>query len=431
MSKFRFASAASFIVVGSMIAGCAAPQTRVSTSGFGGRAGGEVGLATRALAALNSNDIPTAIDFAERAVEKTPDDAGFRALLGNAYFAAGRFSSAEAAYKDALAIFPSQPQVVLKLALVEIAQGKNSEAVEFLNSAQPILDPADYGLALALAGHPKDAVQVLETSARATGADGRVRQNLALAYGLAGDWTNARIVAGQDVAADQLDQRIHDWMKLATPTHAFDQVAALTGIAPAAADPGQPTRLALHKGTTQQQQAVAVPAPVPAPQAPVQVAEAPAAPQFVAPAAPPEDPARVAVAAADVVPAPAFAPEAPQAFVEPQVASLTVKLPPVRTAAAVLRTGKSNAVVQLGAYGSRERVGVAWEQITKRYPKLKAYAPMTARFDGPKGTVYRLAIKGFGSQQEAIARCNLLKSRGGACFVRNVAGDAPVQFASR
>jgi hypothetical protein len=108
-----------------------------------------------------------------------------------------------------------------------------------------------------------------------------------------------------------------------------------------------------------------------------------------------------------------------------------VKLPPVRTATAVLRTGKSNAVVQLGAYGSRERVGVAWEQITKRYPKLKAYAPMTARFDGPKGTVYRLAIKGFDSQQEAIARCNLLKSRGGACFVRNVAGDAPVQFASR
>jgi Flp pilus assembly protein TadD len=431
MSKFRFASAASFIVIGSMIAGCAAPQTRVSTSGFGGRAGGEVGLATRALAALNANDVPTAIDFAERAVEKTPDDAGFRALLGNAYFAAGRFSSAEAAYKDALAIFPSQPQVVLKLALVEIAQGKNSEAVEFLNSAQPILDPADYGLALALAGHPKDAVQVLETSARATGADGRVRQNLALAYGLAGDWTNARIVAGQDVAADQLDQRIHDWMKLATPTHASDQVAALTGIAPAAVDPGQPTRLALHKGATQQQQAEAVPAPVPAPQAPVQVAEAPAAPQFVAPAAPPEDPARVAVAAADASPAPAFAPEAPQAFVEPQVASLTVKLPPLRTAAAVLRTGKSNAVVQLGAYGSRERVGVAWEQITKRYPKLKAYAPMTARFDGPKGTVYRLAIKGFDSQQEAIARCNLLKSRGGACFVRNVAGDAPVQFASR
>ena len=44
--------------------------------------------------------VPTAIDLAERAVAKTPDDAGFRALLGNAYFAGGRFASAEAAYKD-------------------------------------------------------------------------------------------------------------------------------------------------------------------------------------------------------------------------------------------------------------------------------------------------------------------------------------------
>ena len=62
---------------------------------FGGKANGEIGLATRAMAALNSNDVPTAIDFAERAVQKTPNDAGFRALLGNAYFAGGRFQSAE------------------------------------------------------------------------------------------------------------------------------------------------------------------------------------------------------------------------------------------------------------------------------------------------------------------------------------------------
>ena len=92
----RFASAISLVALASAIAACASPQSRVS-SGFGGPAKGEVGLATRALAALNSNDYATAINFAERAVEKTPDDAGFRALLGNAYFAGGRFASAEAA----------------------------------------------------------------------------------------------------------------------------------------------------------------------------------------------------------------------------------------------------------------------------------------------------------------------------------------------
>src|SRR3954447_26097449 len=127
----RYGFAISLVTLATAIAGCAAPQSRVVSSGFGGPSGDDVGVATRALAALNSNDIPTAISLSERAVAKTPDDAGFRALLGNAYFAGGRFASAEAAYKDALSIYADQPKIVLKLALVEIAQGKASNAVEF------------------------------------------------------------------------------------------------------------------------------------------------------------------------------------------------------------------------------------------------------------------------------------------------------------
>ena len=133
MSKpFRFGSAISLAALASMIAGCAAPQA----TGFGGRADGEIGLATRAMAALSANDVPTAISFAEKAVEKTPDDAGFRGLLGNAYFAGGRFWSAEQAYKDALSIYSNQPQVILKLALVEVALGNNDQAVSFLHAGQ-------------------------------------------------------------------------------------------------------------------------------------------------------------------------------------------------------------------------------------------------------------------------------------------------------
>jgi hypothetical protein len=56
---------------------------------------------------------------------------------------------------------------------------------------------------------------------------------------------------------------------------------------------------------------------------------------------------------------------------------------------------------------------------------------MRARFDSPKGVFWRLSITGFANQREAINRCQLLKSHGGACFVRNFAGDAPVQYASR
>src|SRR5438067_4762665 len=278
----RYGSTLSFLALASLTAGCAAPQSHVAT-GFGGKANGEIGLATRAMAALNSNNVPTAIKFAERAVEKTPTDAGFRALLGNAYFGGGRFQSAEAAYKDSLTLYSNQPQVVLKLALVEIALGKSNEALSFLDAAKDVLDPADYGLAVALAGHPADAIPVLETAARAPDADARVRQNLALALALSGDWTNARTIASQDVPADQVDARIHQWMQLASPKKSSDQIAALIGVTPAAVDPGQPIQLALNKTDTRMAQVAPAPAPASQPQA---IAPAPAPQPRVAEAAP-------------------------------------------------------------------------------------------------------------------------------------------------
>src|SRR5947209_3530680 len=244
----RFSSAASLIVLGSMITGCAAHEARMGEiTHFGGKADVDTGLAVRALAALNSNNVPLAITLAERAVAKTPNDAGFRALLGNAYFAGGRFLSAEQAYRDALTLYPSQPQVVLKLTLVEIAQGKNDRAVELLEDSRDLLNRSDYGLALALAGHPAQAIAVLESAARDKDADATVRQNLALAHALAGDWNEARTIAAQDVPGSQLDARIHQWMQLASPKHPSDQVAALVGVTPAALDAGQPVQLALNK----------------------------------------------------------------------------------------------------------------------------------------------------------------------------------------
>ena len=431
MSKpVRFGSALSFIALASVVSGCATSSTNVRTSGFGGKANGEIGLATRALAALNSNNVPMAIDFAEKAVAKTPNDAGFRALLGSAYFAGGRFKSAEAAYKDSLALYSNQPQVVLKLALVEISLGKPNEALAFLEAGRDVLDPADYGLAVALAGRPADAIEVLETASRSANADARVRQNLALALALNGDWTNARAVAAQDVPADQLDARIQQWMQMATPGGQSTAVASLIGVTPAAVDPGQPVQLAL-RGRTDVQMAESAPAPTPAP-APApqpQVAELappPALPVEAAPAAP------VAVAEALSAPAPEpvpFVDVKPRKADKPaQAKALAAKKPAVRTAS--LKRGNSTAVVQLGAYGNSKSVLAAWNKAARKYRSLQAYTPMSARFASQRGTVYRLSVKGFGSVNEAQALCSSLRRSGGSCFVRNFAGDAPVQYAS-
>lgn len=446
-------------VIGGLTA-CASPTSRISdrASIFGDKVDtSNIGLATRAQAALEKGDYATAVSLAERAVANTSNDAGFRMLLGNAYFAAGRFASAEAAYKDSLALIASQPQVVLKLALVTIAQGKHGEAVALLDSSRPMLDPADYGLALALAGRPDSAVLVLDAAARDTGADARVRQNLALAHALKGDWDMAKLIAAQDIAPDQVDARIQQWMTFAKPAGVADQVASLTGVTPAAVDPGQPVRLALNK--SQVRMADAAPAVAAPPAAPVveQVADAgpipePAAePVAVAEATPEPAPAVVAPAAVDVAAAamvPGFVAPAPMIEAASVAAALPAPEPAakpalspraasfqapkaVRTAAIAKSFRRDGAVVQLGAYSSRGGIDAAWSKFAAGYPALRGYTPASARFESAKGVVYRLSVGGFGSQRQAQGFCASLKKAGSSCFVRSVAGDAPVRLASR
>ena len=447
MSKpLRFGSAISAIALASVIAGCATPAGRSASIFKGSDKQGDIGLAMRALAALNNNDYATAVSLAERAVEKSPNDAGFRALLGNTYFGSGRFASAEGAYRDSLALIGNQPQVILKLALVEIAQGRNGEALALLSEARGMLEPADYGLAMALAGQPQAAAEVLESAAHQPGADARLRQNLALAHALTGDWEAARTVAAQDLSPELLDKRIQEWMAFAKPRAASDQVAALTGVTPVASDPGQPARLALRGTETRSAQAALavqqpqqVAANVPAPQP---VAARDYVPQFDQLAAAPA-PAPAVEAAAAPAPAPAFVETAPvlePEYVEPKSgrarppvlsASFTTKLKPARPASLARRNGNSTAVVQIGAYGSPQRVAAAWNAASKRYSVLRGYSPMSARFNSPKGLVYRLSVKGFSGPSEAKSLCASVRRAGGSCFVRSVAGDAPVRLASR
>ena len=408
----------------------------------------KVGMAMRAQAALTSNDLATALSLGEAAVEYRPNDASFRALLGNIYLASGRYASAERSYHDALTLAAPDPQVVLKYALVQIAQGKADAAVAMLGQAQSLLDPADLGLALALAGRNDDAVAVLEPASRQRGADARTRQNLALAYALAGDWSQARIVAAQDLAADQVEARMAEWLAMARPGQASAQVASFIGVQPLASDPGQPVRLALAttpaptrqaavEGPTAAPVAAAVPiapapriAEVPSPIAQAPVFEAPVEYAAVAPPLP------AAVIEAAPVPAPRHPAPRKVAVRAPRPAlthaALSQTLPELRRNAA-LRSGasRSRAVVQLGAYNSRAFIAGAWNRAAARHAALRQYTPVTARFDGAKGTFYRLSVKGFASDRQAIDLCNSLKRAGANCFVRAAYNDAPVQFASR
>jgi hypothetical protein len=195
------------------------------------------------------------------------------------------------------------------------------------------------------------------------------------------------------------------------------------------------------------QMAAVVPAPVATPAPPPFVAPPHVAAAPPPPPAPPAPPPVVAAAA----PAPTSILQAAAATIAAVPAEFTAlahrfttpahKAAPARRVAApgfrapvrsasVVHRGTSGAVMQLGSYRSPEYVMAAWTVLTHRYPALREYLPMRARFDSPSGTYWRLSVQGFASQREAIARCQLLKSHGGNCFVRNFAGDAPVEMAS-
>ncbi|MEP7316643.1 MAG: SPOR domain-containing protein [Sphingomicrobium sp.] len=467
-NPMRFGTALTAVGLVGMLAGCSTSGSSVASraSIFGDKVdSSNIGLATRAAAALEKGDTAMAVQLAERAVGNTSNDAGFRALLGNAYFAAGRFASAQAAYRDSLTLLPTQSQVALKLVLVTIAQGKNGEALDLLGQLRPMLDPADFGLAMALAGDASGAVAVLDASARQTGADARVRQNLALAHALAGDWTMAREVASQDIAADQLDGRIQQWMTFAKPARASDQVASMVGVTPAAIDPGQPVRLALNAqkdgpryadvgavpvadnlsnkapaaavdyqaatpvavANAQAEPAVVeTPAPVvfSSAQAPAPAKEAPVAAIMPAPV-----PVVVAAAMPNYVPAiePVVSEPAPAKFVRASSAKPTFR----HAALPVGPVASGRAVVQLGAFSSRSNVASAWARFAAKYPSLRDRTPATARLSVNGAMVYRLSVSGFDSSREAQGFCSSLKRTGANCFVRTSAGDRRVQLASR
>lgn len=472
----RFGSALSAIAVAGVVTGCS-----MSLSKQGAREArfekSDVGLATRAHLALAAGDFQAAVNLAERAVENTPDDAALRAILGNSYFGAGRFASAETAYRDSISLVPAQPKIVLKLALAQVAQGKNGEALALLSAASDALEPADYGLAMALAGQPQEAVRVLELAARSVAADSRVRQNLAFAYGLSGDWMTARTIAAQDLPADQVASRIQQWMGMSQPRLASDQVAALTGITPSPVDPGQPVRLALRDSGERFAELVQSPAPQSAAPQPMMAAAAPpplppmaayvpsAMENVVAAARPAETTAPVAMqpevrdyrapalaaafeapavetVVAAAAPAPAIvAPAAPpsmMAALSPNIRSAKARpAAAAKKAAAAPRSNfarksgnESGIVVQLGAYSAPERVEKAWEMAVGKYSGLRDYVPASATFAAQKGLVYRLSVKGFANYSEANRLCSELRQQGRACFVRRTAGDSAERFAA-
>src|SRR6185369_5147893 len=205
-----------------------------------------------------------AVAKAEAVVARTPQEAAARADLGRAYLAAGRFESARTALNDAMTLGDQTGRTALSLALAQIGAGQFREAVALLDERRGDIPAGDLGLALALAGESSRGVAILADAVRGGENTPKLRQNLAYAYALDGRWAEAKVMAAQDVPADQLDRRLAIWALSALPDRSRDRVAGLLG-APVRMDPGQPAALALQTEAAAPRMADATPVVAPEP----------------------------------------------------------------------------------------------------------------------------------------------------------------------
>jgi outer membrane biosynthesis protein TonB len=153
------------------------------------------------------------------------------------------------------------------------------------------------------------------------------------------------------------------------------------------------------------------PQPRPAPTQPVVVTEQAAPPPALRPTIPAaQPPAQKAAPAPAPVAKAVTPPPAPVAKAPPPKAAET------KTAAAPAPKS-GGAVVQIGAVSSTVLADKAWSEavgIAGGSGKGKS----VEKIERNGGTLYRTAVTGFASREDATAFCNRLKAAGKSCFVR-------------
>ncbi|AKM06402.1 SPOR domain-containing protein [Pelagerythrobacter marensis] len=403
--------------------------------------------ANKAQTALEKGQEDAAVAHAEAAVRAEPRNQQYRAVLGAAYLKAGRFQSAATSFQDAMSLGDNSPRTALSYVLAEIAVGNYPKAIAVLDDWRDDLDPADLGLALALAGQPDRGANVLANALRGGLNTAKVRQNLAYAYALQGNWRAARLMAAEDVPSDEIDQRIGEWAKAVQPEMYQARVAHLLG-APVVNDPGQPVALALNNNPGSEQLAAeaAALAPQSGELAPVRASDAYAAytPADTAAELPAAEPAPQLAVAPPQVEAPkdvqsAFAAPAPAgatpaqitesviAFIsEPVVQKMPARYGVEASARSTARAASEKAaapfdgangkhLVQLGSFSSREGARRAWGVYARTYPNLDRYRMVITEARVRGKTYYRVSAGGLQSA-EARTMCSTVKARGEGCI---------------
>jgi Flp pilus assembly protein TadD len=203
--------------------------------------------------ARRSGNLDTAIPLYGRALQANPQGVEAKLGLGQSYLSIGASEEAAAQFRDILAkresniaarrglatamIGMGQPTLAEEqIALVLQAdssdyralnvlgvaldmQGRHAEAQANYRKAIQLAPDylptrSNFGLSLAITGPPQEAVAQLAPIATARGSDARIRQNLAFAYAMAGDFENALQISRRDLDEHSAQRQLYYYMQL-------------------------------------------------------------------------------------------------------------------------------------------------------------------------------------------------------------------------
>lgn len=162
---------------------------------------------------LDANAIDESKQTFEKAITLYPNSAGAYAGLGAVYLTIDQPENAMKSFETALRLNPCLAKALngygIALDMIGDHQGAqaNFRAAMELDPSN-VSYPSNLALSMVLAGNTSEAIHILERLSRSPQVTPRIRQNLSLAYGLAGDMKMARTIGTVDLSRDWVQNNI-------------------------------------------------------------------------------------------------------------------------------------------------------------------------------------------------------------------------------
>lgn len=311
--------------------------------------------------------------------QSTPLPGSTYYSYGKAALALGEFDTALVGFTAAADLMPADPRPRSGKAIALAATGNIAQALTTLHGANDLSSLSNKALVFAAAGSPETAVKILEPLVTSGAAEARDRQNLAMAYLLAGREDRAYQIARLDLDAASVDATFTFYRGLASLGHTDRMRALVTGTIDPAWSRRETANLTLEDTTDR------------------------------------------SLAAARFVSEPKLMAEAPAPEpVKEEVVPTNYKpgdVPPLLE--------PEGWALQIGAYRTIERLMRGWEILYERnidiladIPPRRSEIDFGERNGPPSGFYFRLNAGPLKTLAEAKALCDELKNRGTSCWIR-------------